>query len=137
MKTGLFNIGPQHPASHGVLRLMVETHGKLALNINLHIGYLHRGTEKLMERNKLSDNISYFDRFDYVSTLNSEECYALLLENMFFYLPDKQRIQEDEQFFCSLDRQQHIFLVELSRINNHLLALTTNAIDIRAITPFL
>jgi NADH:ubiquinone oxidoreductase subunit D len=119
------NFGPQHPAAHGVLRLVVSLRGELIKNSDPHIGLLHRATEKLIEYKTYSQALPYFDRLDYVSMMAQEHAYSLLLESFL-----KIKIP----FRASIIR---VLFVELTRILNHLLALTTHALDVGAMTPFL
>ncbi len=125
MKTSLLNLGPQHPASHGVLRLILEVQGEYVKNLNSEIGYLHRGTEKLSDYREYLKVLPYFDKLDYVSCIIMEASYTLGIENLL-------NIEND----FNIEKKRNI-LMELTRIQNHLLAITTNAMDIGAITPFL
>lgn len=119
------NFGPQHPAAHGVLRLVVTLTGELIKKADPHIGLLHRGTEKLIEYKTFMQAIPYFDRLDYVSMMSQEHAYCLAVEKLVgLRLSSKG----------SLVR---IIYLELTRILNHLLALTTHAMDVGAMTPFL
>lgn len=124
-KIFFLNFGPQHPAAHGVLRLIIELSGETVISIDSHIGLLHRGTEKLMEYNTFISSIPYFDRFDYVSMLAQEHCYILSLE-LLRNITTPVNVQ--------LSR---IMLSEITRILNHLMSVTTHALDIGALTPFL
>lgn len=125
LKNITINFGPQHPAAHGVLRLVVEIKGETIEKITVHIGLLHRGTEKLIESKLYLQGLPYMDRLDYVSTMSQEHCYCLSIESlMYIKVPVK----------ASLIRM--IFL-EITRILNHLLAFTTHALDVGALTPFL
>lgn len=126
MKSNLLNLGPQHPASHEVLRLILNINGEYVLNINSQIGYLHRGTEKLIEYSEIKKNLPYFDRLDYVSNILMEESFSNSIENIFSYTQTKKNILYEK-----------IILNELSRISNHLLTITTNLMDLGALTPFL
>jgi len=81
LRTFKLNFGPQHPAAHGVLRLVLELNGEIVLNSDPHIGFLHRGTEKLIENKMYSQNVPYFDRLDYVSMMAQEHAYVLAVEN--------------------------------------------------------
>jgi len=119
------NFGPQHPAAHGVLRLVLELNGEIVVRCDPHIGLLHRGTEKLMEYKTTIQALPYFDRFDYVSTMAQEHCYSLLVESML-----RIEIPIRSQFI-------RIIFLELTRILNHLMAVTTHALDLGALTPFL
>jgi NADH-quinone oxidoreductase subunit D len=121
----LMNFGPQHPSTHGVLRLITILHGETFLWILPEIGLLCRATEKLIEYNSYNASISYFDRLDYVSTISQE---ALLLNSV------ERLIKGFMNDYCSTLR---IILLEISRIINHLLTITTHAIDIGAFNPML
>ncbi len=125
MGTSIFNLGPQHPSAHGVLRVIFETNGEFIKKASPEIGYLHRGTEKLCEYREYPKILPYFDRFDYVSTIAGEQAYALVVEKL---------INSNIPKYATLMR---VLFVEMIRISNHLLALTTHAMDIGAITPFL
>lgn len=119
------NFGPQHPAAHGVLRLVLELDGEIVERADPHIGLLHRGTEKLIESKTYLQAIPYFDRLDYVSPMCQEHSFALAVEKL-----------------LSLDvplRGQYIRVMfsEITRILNHILNLTTFALDVGAMTPFL
>lgn len=119
------NFGPQHPAAHGVLRLILELKGETIIKADPHIGLLHRGTEKLMEYRHYIQNLPYFDRLDYVSMMSQEHSYCLVIENLTkIKIPEKSKIIR-------------ILFSEITRILNHLLALTTHALDVGAMTPFL
>jgi NADH dehydrogenase (ubiquinone) Fe-S protein 2 len=119
------NFGPQHPAAHGVLRLILSLDSELIINADPHIGLLHRGTEKLIEYKTFLQALPYFDRLDYVSMMSQEHTYVLAIEKLF-------------QCIVPI-RAKYIRIIfgELTRILNHLLALTTHALDIGALTPFL
>jgi len=119
------NFGPQHPSAHGVLRLILELDGEYVINVDPHIGLLHRGTEKLIEHKTYSQAIGYFDRLDYVSMMNQEHTYALTIEKL-KYIEVPKRAQIIRVIFC-----------EITRILNHLMSLTTHALDVGALTPFL
>jgi len=121
----VINFGPQHPAAHGVLRLLVELRGEKVISVDPHIGLLHRGTEKLIERKKYLQAIPYFDRLDYVSMLSQEHAFVLAVEVLGnISVPLKyQRIR----MFCD----------EITRLLNHIMSITTHALDVGAITPFL
>jgi NADH-quinone oxidoreductase subunit D len=119
------NFGPQHPAAHGVLRLILELDGEVVERADPHIGLLHRGTEKLIEYKTYMQAVPYFDRLDYVSPMSQEHAYALAVEKLLgIVAPD--RAQWIRVMFC-----------EITRILNHLLNLTTFALDVGAITPSL
>jgi NADH dehydrogenase (ubiquinone) Fe-S protein 2 len=125
IKNLTINFGPQHPAAHGVLRLVLHLEGELVLLVDPHIGLLHRGTEKLIEYKTYLQALPYFDRLDYVSMMVQEHCYALTVENLLkCYVPLKAKYIR-------------VLFSELTRILNHLLAVTTHALDVGALTPFL
>jgi NADH dehydrogenase (ubiquinone) Fe-S protein 2 len=125
IKNFTMNFGPQHPAAHGVLRLVLEMDGEVIQKADPHIGLLHRGTEKLIEYKTYLQALPYFDRLDYVSMMVQEQGYALAVEKLLGCLVP-ERGQYIRVMFC-----------ELTRILNHLLALTTHALDVGAMTPFL
>src|ERR1700737_1011393 len=117
------NFGPQHPAAHGVLRLVLELDGEVVERVDPHIGLLHRGTEKLMEARTYLQNIPYFDRLDYVAPMNQEHAFCLAIEKLLgLELP--RRGQLLRVLFC-----------EIGRILSHLLCITTQALDVGALTP--
>jgi NADH dehydrogenase (ubiquinone) Fe-S protein 2 len=125
LKNFTMNFGPQHPAAHGVLRLVLELNGEVVVRADPHIGLLHRGTEKLIEYKNYLQALPYFDRLDYVSTMAQEHAYSLAVERL---------------LNCSIpDRAKAIrtLFLELTRLLNHLLAITTHALDVGALTPFL
>ena len=125
VKNLTLNFGPQHPAAHGVLRLLLELDGESVVRTDAHIGLLHRGTEKLIEYKTYTQALPYFDRLDYVSMMAQEHAYSLAVENL---LGVKVPL-----------RAQYIRVIfsEITRLLNHLLALTTHALDVGALTPFL
>lgn len=125
LKNFNMNFGPQHPAAHGVLRLVLELSGEVIERADPHIGLLHRGTEKLIEYKTYSQAIPYFDRLDYVSMMAQEHAYALAVEKL-LGCDIPLRAQYIRVLFC-----------EITRLLNHLLALTTHALDLGALTPFL
>lgn len=118
------NFGPQHPAAHGVLRLILELEGEVIYRSDPHIGLLHRGTEKLLEYKTYMQCLPYFDRLDYVSMMVQEHIFSLGVESLVNF---KISVKN------SLIR---MLFSELTRILNHLLAVTTHALDLGAITPF-
>jgi len=119
------NFGPQHPAAHGVLRLVLELDGEFVKKADPHIGLLHRGTEKLIEFKTYTQALPYFDRLDYVSMMAQEHAYSLAVEKLLnIRVPLKAQLLR--VLFC-----------EITRILNHLLALSTHALDVGAMTPFL
>jgi NADH-quinone oxidoreductase subunit D len=117
------NFGPQHPAAHGVLRLVLELDGEIVERCDPHIGLLHRGTEKLMESRTYLQNLPYFDRLDYVAPMNQEHAWCLAIERL-TGTPVPRR--------ASLIR---VLYSEIGRILNHLLNTTTQAMDVGALTP--
>ena len=119
------NFGPQHPAAHGVLRLVLEMDGEVIERADPHIGLLHRGTEKLIEYKTYLQAIPYFDRLDYVSPMNQEHAFALGVERLLGI-----EVPRRAQFI-------RVLYSELTRIANHILNLTTFAIDVGAMTPLL
>lgn len=119
------NFGPQHPAAHGVLRLVLEMDGEIVERADPHIGLLHRGTEKLIEHKTYLQALPYFDRLDYVSPMALEHCYSLAVEKLLGITPPP-RAQYIRVMFC-----------ELTRILNHILNVTTQALDVGAMTPLL
>jgi len=125
LQTYKLNFGPQHPAAHGVLRLILELNGEVVLRADPHIGFLHRGTEKLIEFKTFIQALPYFDRLDYVSMMTQEHAYVLAVEKL---LPSA--VPRRGQFI-------RVLFSELTRILNHLMAVTTHALDVGALTPFL
>jgi NADH-quinone oxidoreductase subunit D len=117
------NFGPQHPAAHGVLRLVLELDGEVVERVDPHIGLLHRGTEKLMEARPYAQTIPYMDRLDYVAPMNQEHAYCLAIEKMLDVTPPVRAL---------LIRTLYD---EIGRIKNHLLNVTTQAMDVGALTP--
>ena len=117
------NFGPQHPAAHGVLRLVLELDGEIVDRVDPHIGLLHRGTEKLMEARTYVQNVPYFDRLDYVSPMNQEHAFCLAIERM-LKLEVPRRAQLIRVLFC-----------EIGRLLSHLLNVTTQVMDVGALTP--
>ena len=117
------NFGPQHPAAHGVLRLVLELDGEIVERVDPHIGLLHRGTEKLMEYRTYLQNIAYFDRLDYVAPMNQEHAFCLAIEKL-LEIEVPIRGQLIRVMYC-----------EIGRILNHLLNVTTQAMDVGALTP--
>ena len=124
-KTMNLNFGPQHPAAHGVLRLILELDGEVVEKIDPHIGLLHRGTEKLIENKSYTQAIPYFDRLDYVAPMNQEHAFALAIEKI-LNIEVPIRGQYIRVLFC-----------EIGRILSHLLNITTQALDVGALTPSL
>jgi len=117
------NFGPQHPAAHGVLRLVLELDGEVVERVDPHIGLLHRGTEKLIEQKTYLQALPYFDRLDYVAPMNQEHAYCLAIEKMMgITVP----------YRASVIR---VLYSEIGRILSHLLNVTTQAMDVGALTP--
>jgi NADH dehydrogenase (ubiquinone) Fe-S protein 2 len=119
------NFGPQHPAAHGVLRLILELDGEHIIAADPHIGLLHRGTEKLIEYKNYIQALPYFDRLDYVSMMAQEHTYSLAIEKLINIV-----VPERAQYI-------RIIFLEITRILNHLLAVGCHAMDVGAMTPFL
>ena len=125
IKDFTMNFGPQHPAAHGVLRLVLELSGETVLKADPHIGLLHRGTEKLIEYKTYLQALPYFDRLDYVSMIAQEHAFCLAIERLLdVNIPIRAKFIR-------------IMFSEITRILNHLLAITTHALDVGAMTPFL
>lgn len=125
LKNMTINFGPQHPAAHGVLRLILEMDGEVIQRADPHIGLLHRGTEKLMEHKTYLQALPYLDRLDYVSPMCQEHAYALTIEKL---------------LGCTIPlRGQYIRVLfsEITRVLNHIMAITTQALDVGAMTPLL
>lgn len=125
IKNFTINFGPQHPAAHGVLRLILELNGEVIERADPHIGLLHRGTEKLIEYKTFLQALPYFDRLDYVSMMAQEHCFSLAVESLL-----SLKISLRASYI-------RIIFLEITRILNHLMALTTHALDVGALTPFL
>lgn len=124
IKNFSINFGPQHPAAHGVLRLILELNGEVVQKADSHIGLLHRGTEKLIEYKNYLQALPYFDRLDYVSMMCQEHAYVLAIEKL---------------LNCNVPlRAQYIRVLfsEITRILNHLLAICCHALDVGAMTPY-
>jgi len=118
------NFGPNHPAAHGVLRLVLQLDGEIIKNSDVHIGLLHRGTEKLMENKIYLLSLPYFDRLDYVSMMSQEHAYCLSVE----------KLQKKTNFNQKIIKIRTIF-DELTRILNHLLAIACHALDVGSMSP--
>ena len=125
IKNFTINFGPQHPAAHGVLRLILELNGENIRRAEPHIGLLHRGTEKLIEHKNYLQALPYFDRLDYVSMMAQEHTYCLAVEKLF-----NCKIPPRAQYI-------RVIFAEITRILNHLLAVGCHAMDVGAMTPFL
>ncbi|MFL5080546.1 MAG: NADH-quinone oxidoreductase subunit D [Microvirga sp.] len=117
------NFGPQHPAAHGVLRLVLELDGEIVERVDPHIGLLHRGTEKLIENKTYLQAIPYFDRLDYVAPMSQEHAFCLAVEKL-LRLQVPRRAQLIRVLYC-----------EISRLLSHILNVTTQAMDVGALTP--
>jgi NADH-quinone oxidoreductase subunit D len=122
-RTFTINFGPQHPAAHGVLRLVLELDGEVVERVDPHIGLLHRGTEKLIEQKTYLQAIPYFDRLDYVAPMNQEHAFCLAAEKL-LGLTIPRRAQLIRVLYC-----------EIGRLLSHLLNVTTQAMDVGALTP--
>jgi NADH-quinone oxidoreductase subunit D len=122
-RTFSINFGPQHPAAHGVLRLVLELDGEIVQRVDPHIGLLHRGTEKLMEQKTYMQAMPYLDRLDYVCPMNQEHAFALAQEKL-LGITVPPRAQYIRVLYC-----------EIGRLLNHLLNVTTQAMDVGALTP--
>lgn len=119
------NFGPQHPAAHGVLRLILELSGEEIVRADPHVGLLHRGTEKLIEYKTYIQALPYFDRLDYVSMMTNEQCYSLAVEKLLnIEIPDRAK------YIRTL-------FGEITRVLNHLMSVLSHAMDVGALTPFL
>ena len=125
IKNFTINFGPQHPAAHGVLRLVLELKGEIVERADPHIGLLHRGTEKLIEYKNYLQALPYFDRLDYVSMMSQEHSYCLAVEKLC-----NVKIPVRSQYI-------RVLFAEITRILNHLLAVGCHAMDVGAMTPFL
>jgi len=125
IKNFTINFGPQHPAAHGVLRLVLELNGEVVERADPHIGLLHRGTEKLIEYKTYMQALPYFDRLDYVSMMAQEQTYSLAVEKLL-----KCNVPLRGQYI-------RVLFCEITRILNHLLAVGCHAMDVGAMTPFL
>ena len=122
-RTFQINFGPQHPAAHGVLRLVLELEGEVVKRVDPHIGLLHRGTEKLIEAKTYIQNVPYFDRLDYVAPMSQEHCFCLAIEKLLqISVPRRGQLIR-------------VLFLELTRILSHLLNVTTQAMDVGALTP--
>lgn len=119
------NFGPQHPAAHGVLRLILELNGEEIIRADPHVGLLHRGTEKLIEYKTYMQALPYFDRLDYVSMMTNEQCFSLAVEKLLnVEIPDRAK-------------WIRTLFGEITRILNHLMSVLSHAMDVGALTPFL
>ena len=125
IKNVTLNFGPQHPAAHGVLRLVLEMDGEVIDRADPHIGLLHRGTEKLIEHKTYLQALPYFDRLDYTSMMAQEHCFSLAVEKLLGC-----EVPLRAQFI-------RVIFAEITRLLNHMLWLSTHALDVGAMTPFL
>ena len=117
------NFGPQHPAAHGVLRLVLELDGEVVERVDPHIGLLHRGTEKLIEAKTYLQAVPYFDRLDYVAPMNQEHAFCLAVEKLLgIQVPKRAQLIR-------------VLYSEIGRLLSHLLNVTTQAMDVGALTP--
>ena len=119
------NFGPQHPAAHGVLRLILELNGEEIVRADPHVGLLHRGTEKLIEYRTYLQALPYFDRLDYVSMMTNEQCFSLAVEKLLnIEIPIRAKYIRT-------------MFGEITRVLNHLMSVLSHAMDVGALTPFL
>lgn len=118
------NFGPQHPAAHGVLRLVLEIKGEVVERADPHIGLRHRGTEKLMEHKSYLQGLPYRDRLDYVSMMAQEHTYSLAVEKLL-----NLRVPRRAQVI-------RVIFLEVTRLRNHLLRICCHALDVGAMTPY-
>jgi len=125
IKNFTVNFGPQHPAAHGVLRLILELDGEVVVKADPHIGLLHRGTEKLIENKNYLQSLPYFDRLDYVSMMAQEHAFSLAVEKL-----AQINVPKRAQYI-------RVLFSEITRILNHLLAVSCHALDVGAMTPLL
>jgi NADH:ubiquinone oxidoreductase subunit D len=124
IKSFVLNFGPQHPAAHGVLRLVVQLSGELVERADPHVGFLHRGTEKLIEKRTYLKSIPYFDRLDYVSMMTQEHAFCLAVESLL-----------KTTSYSALYVQIRVLFDELTRVLNHLLALSCHSLDVGNMSP--
>jgi NADH-quinone oxidoreductase subunit D len=125
IKNYCLNFGPQHPAAHGVLRMVMELDGEVIERVDSHIGLLHRGTEKLIEQKQYLQAMPYFDRLDYVAPMNQEHAFVMAIEKLMDI-----EVPERGQYI-------RVLFSEIGRVLNHILNLTTHALDVGAMTPIL
>ena len=124
IKSFILNFGPQHPAAHGVLRLVVQLNGELVERADSHVGYLHRGTEKLIEQRTYLKSLPYFDRLDYMAMMTQEHAFCIAIESL-----------TNTISHTALYVQIRVLFDELTRILNHLLALSTHSLDVGNMAP--
>lgn len=120
----MMNFGPQHPASHGVLRFVLQLEGEYIRHADANIGFLHRGTEKLMEQRTYLKSLPYFDRLDYVSMMSQEHSYCLAVEGLL-----------GSSSFTSFFVQVRTMFDELTRLMNHFLGISTHSLDVGNMSP--
>lgn len=118
------NFGPQHPAAHGVLRLLLQLNGELIERADPHIGFLHRGTEKLIETKLYLQALPYFDRLDYVSMMSQEHAFCLAVENLL-----------NTVTYSTIYNKIRILFDELTRLLNHFLTISTHSLDVGNMSP--
>lgn len=124
VKSFILNFGPQHPAAHGVLRLVVQLNGEIVERADPHVGFLHRGTEKLIESRTYLKSLPYFDRLDYVSMMTQEHAFCISIESLLHTTS-----------YTAIYVQIRVLFDELTRILNHLLALSTHSLDVGNMAP--
>ena len=124
IQTFMLNFGPQHPASHGVLRLVLQLEGEFIRHADANIGFLHRGTEKLIEQRTYLKSLPYFDRLDYVSMMSQEHAYCLAIESLLA-----------SSSFTSFFVQIRVLFDELTRLMNHFLGISTHSLDVGNMSP--
>ncbi len=124
IKSVNLNFGPQHPAAHGVLRLILQLNNEVIEKTDIHIGLLHRGTEKLIEDKIYLHSLPYFDRFDYVSMMVQEHAYCLAIESLL-----------NTVNYTATFVQVRTLYDELTRILNHMLAVSCHALDVGSMSP--
>lgn len=120
----MINFGPQHPAAHGVLRLVVQLNGEIVERADSHVGFLHRGTEKLIENRTYLKSLPYFDRLDYVSMMTQEHAFCISIESLLHTVS-----------YTAIYVQIRVLFDELTRVLNHLLALSTHSLDVGNMAP--
>ena len=118
------NFGPQHPAAHGVLRLLLQLNGEIIERADPHIGFLHRGTEKLIENKLYLQALPYFDRLDYVSMMSQEHSFCLSIEKL-------MRTVSYSSLYCKI----RTLFDELTRLLNHFLTISTHSLDVGNMSP--
>jgi NADH-quinone oxidoreductase subunit D len=124
VKSFILNFGPQHPAAHGVLRMVLQLNGELIERADPHVGYLHRGTEKLIESRNYLKSLPYFDRLDYVSMMTQEHAFCLSVESLM-----------QTTSYTAIYVQIRVLFDELTRVLNHLLTISTHSLDVGNMSP--